>query len=108
MLTRGAVLKEDFTTTDFFEVLDRAKGTLEQLDLRVLDQRQPMGALWGESGELSFLGQFIHRFGNLKKLVVRTICIDPYFHRFELEQRLNTRHAFNLQGPITRTRRNSI
>ena len=87
MLTRGAVLKEDFTTKDFFEVLDRAKGTLEQLDLRVLDQRQPMGALWGESGELSFLGQFIHRFGNLKKLVVRTICIDPYFHRFELEQR---------------------
>ena len=75
MLTRGAVLKEGYTTTDFFEVLDRAKGTLEQLDLRVLDQRQPMGAPTHPCllGELSFLGQFIHRFANLKKLVVRTI-----------------------------------
>ena len=74
MLTRGAVLKEGYTTTDFFEVLDRAKGTLEQLDLRVLDQRQPMGAPTPPCllGELSFLGQFIHRFANLKKLVVRT------------------------------------
>ena len=70
MLTRGAVLKEDFTTTDFFEVLDRAKGTLEQLDLRVLNQCQSIEAL---IDDLSFLGQFVHRFGNLKKLVVRTI-----------------------------------
>ena len=44
MLTRGAVLKEDFTTKDFFEVLDRAKGTLEQLDLRVLNQCQSIEA----------------------------------------------------------------
>ena len=105
MLTTGAVLKEDFTTTDFFEVLGRAKGTLEQLDLRVLDQCESIDALLGD---LRFLGQFVHRFGNLKKLVVRTLYIDLYFHRFELEQRLNTRHAFNLQGPITRTRRDSI
>ena len=75
MLTRGAVLKEDFTTTDFFEVLDRAKETLEQLDLRVLDQCQSIGALLGD---LRFLGQLVHRFGNLKKLVVRTRYIDLY------------------------------
>ena len=73
MLTRGAVLKEDFTTKDFFEVLDRAKGTLEQLDLRVLDQCQSIDALLGD---LRFLGQFVGpRFGNLKKLVVRTVIV---------------------------------